>query len=123
MQRLSDFVARGIPASISQLRNGRTALRSGTRVPKGGFAATKHPSKWHIGCETMDLQAWKIRSHFAAAKRAYLAMKRHSCAKVPFRSCENFHRGRKAAVKWFRSGNRFSQRLLRAAKFFRSGPL
>nr|CAN71936.1 hypothetical protein VITISV_016910 [Vitis vinifera] len=60
----------------------------------GGSVAMKHPSKWHLGCETVDLQAWKIRSHFAAAKRVYLAVKWHSCAKGPLRSCENFCRGR-----------------------------
>ena len=42
---------RGFLQPISQLRNGHMALRSGTCVPKGGFAAAKHPSKWLIGCE------------------------------------------------------------------------
>ena len=64
-------------------------------------------------------------THFIVAKRAYNAAKWHSCAKEPLRSYENFRRGRKAAAKWFHSGDRFSQRgegfsqrLLRAAKKF-----
>ena len=36
---------------ISQLQNGLRLLQSGTRVPKGGFVAAKHPSKWLLGCE------------------------------------------------------------------------
>ena len=90
---------------VSQLRN---TLRNGA-------SATK---RWIS-------RRGKNHSHFAAAKRWYLAAKWHSCAKEPLRSCENFRRGRKAAVKWFRSGDwfsqrgeGFSQRLLRAAKKF-----
>ena len=33
-------------ATISQLRNECTGLQNGTRVPKGGFAAAKHPVKF-----------------------------------------------------------------------------
>nr|CAN66444.1 hypothetical protein VITISV_011563 [Vitis vinifera] len=62
-QRLGVFAVRGISASISQpisqLRNERTTLQTGTRVPKGGFTAAKHPSKWCLVCETVDLQARK----------------------------------------------------------------
>ena len=47
-----DFRSR-VPFSqpISQLRNGVGRLRNGTRVPKGCFAAAKHPAKWGFGCE------------------------------------------------------------------------
>ena len=37
-------------------------LWNGTRVPKGGFAAAKHPSKWRIDCEMEDFKAWRFRS-------------------------------------------------------------
>ena len=42
-----DFRSR-VPFSqpISQLQNEGTVLRNGTRVPKGGFAAAKHPAKF-----------------------------------------------------------------------------
>ena len=30
-----------------------TVLQNGTRVPKSGFAAAKHPSKWCLGCEIL----------------------------------------------------------------------
>ena len=90
-------------ATISQLRNECTGLQNGTRVPKGGFAVVKHPSKWHFGCETEDLKAWKARSNFAAAEQVYLATKWHSCAMGSLRNCENFRRGGWAAAKPFRS--------------------
>ena len=38
-------------AAISQLRNEGNCAANGTRVPKIGFAAVKHPSKWRLGCE------------------------------------------------------------------------
>ena len=47
---------------ISQLQNGRTTLRSGTRVPKGGFAVAKHPSNWGRGCEIKKILALALRS-------------------------------------------------------------
>nr|CAN78630.1 hypothetical protein VITISV_042850 [Vitis vinifera] len=90
-------------ATISQLRNECTGLQNGTRVPKGGFAAAKHLSKWLIDCETEDLKAWKARSHFTAAKRVYLAVKWHSCAKGPLHSYKKFRRGRLEAAKSFHS--------------------
>ncbi|RVW62975.1 hypothetical protein CK203_062387 [Vitis vinifera] len=74
---------------VSQLRN---TLRNGASAAK----------RWISKCG-------KNRSHFAAAKRWYLAVKWHSCAKEPLRSYENFRRGRKAAAKWFCSGDWFSQ--------------
>ena len=80
MQRLSDFVARGIPASISQLRNGRTALRSGTRVPKGGFAAAKHPSNWGRGCEIKKILALALRSLSSNGHNFFVSPPNH----VPF---------------------------------------
>ncbi|WJZ82808.1 hypothetical protein VitviT2T_002533 [Vitis vinifera] len=42
-------------AAISQLRNGVTVLRNGTRVPKGGFAAAKIFAEGCVG----------LRNHFA----------------------------------------------------------
>ena len=49
-QRLGVFAVRGNSASISQpisqLRKRCMTLRNGARVPKRGFVATKHPSKW-----------------------------------------------------------------------------
>ena len=87
------FRSERILASISQLGNGRTTLRSGTRVPKGGFAAAKHPSKWRFGCKTLDLKAWKVGSHFATTKRVYLAAKWHSCAKGLFTAAKIFAEG------------------------------
>nr|CAN82809.1 hypothetical protein VITISV_007056 [Vitis vinifera] len=97
-QRLGVFAVRGISASfsqpISQLRNGRTALRNGTRVPNGGFVAAKHPSKWCLGYEMEDFKAWRFCNHFTATKRVYLAAKWHSCDKGSLCTCKNFRRGR-----------------------------
>nr|CAN62903.1 hypothetical protein VITISV_036728 [Vitis vinifera] len=70
------------------------ALRSGARVPKGGFAAVKHPSKWRLGCEMEDFKVWRFPNHFTAAKWMYGVAKWHSCTKGSLRSCENFRRGR-----------------------------
>ncbi|WKA02032.1 hypothetical protein VitviT2T_020273 [Vitis vinifera] len=36
---------------VSQLQNEGNCAANGTRVPKSGFAAAKHPSKWRLGCE------------------------------------------------------------------------
>ena len=38
-------------AGVSQLQNEGNCAANGTRVPKSGFAAAKHPSKWRLGCE------------------------------------------------------------------------
>ena len=38
-------------AAVSQLQNEENYAANGTRVPKIGFAAVKHPSKWRLGCE------------------------------------------------------------------------
>ena len=54
----------GFSQPISQLRNGCMALQSGTCVPKGGFATTKHPSKWGRGCE---ISAYALRVHLQTA--------------------------------------------------------
>ena len=54
--RHGDFV------TILQLRNECRGLRNGSHVPKGGFAAAKHPSKWRIDCEMEDFKAWRFRS-------------------------------------------------------------
>ena len=53
----------GFSQPISQLRNGRTALRSGTRVPKGGFTVAKHPSKWGRDCEIKKFPIWLCAVH------------------------------------------------------------
>ena len=90
-------------ATISQLWNECTRLQNGTRVPKGGFTAVKHPCKWRLGCKMEDFKAWRFRSHFAAAKRVYGLAKWHSCAKGPLRSCENFCRGHLETTKPFHS--------------------
>ena len=95
-------------ATISQLRNECTGLPNGTRVPKGRFTAAKHPSKWRLCCKMEDFKAWRLRNHFAAAKRVYEPMKWHSCAMGSLRSCKNFHRGGWAAAKPFCSRKAFS---------------
>ena len=46
-QLKSDF------AAVSQLQNEGNYAANGTRVPKSGFAAAKHPSKWRLGCEIL----------------------------------------------------------------------
>ena len=123
MEQVSSLCARwrilrcGDFATISQLWNECPGLKNGTCVPKGGFTAAKHPSKWRFGCKTEDFKAWRFCSHFAAAKQMYLAAKWHSCAMGSLRSCENFHRGGWEAAKPFRSGKPFLQRLTFAAKF------
>ena len=52
-QQMVDFVARGgfrsgwvFSQPISQLQNEGGGLQNGTRVPRGGFAAAKHPAKF-----------------------------------------------------------------------------
>ena len=45
---------------ISQLQNEATVLRNGTRVPKGCFAAAKHPVKLGYGCENWRFHALGI---------------------------------------------------------------
>ena len=66
---------------VSQLRN----------TLQNGLSA----AKWRI------FKAWRFCSHFVAAKRVYGLAKWHSCAKGPFRSCENFRRGHLEATKPF----------------------
>ena len=48
-QRRNIFAAHFV--AISQLEMRGTVLQNGTRVPKSGFTAAKHPSKWRLGCE------------------------------------------------------------------------
>ena len=76
-------------------------LWNGTRVPKGGFAAAKHPSIWRLGYEMEDFKAWRFRNHFATAKWMYGAAKCHSCAKGSLHSCENFRKWGWVAAKPF----------------------
>ena len=67
----ADFLAEGhfrsegpFSQPISQLRNEGGGLRNGTRVPKGCFAAAKHPAKWGIGCENGVFNALRILQPF-----------------------------------------------------------
>ena len=87
----------------------RVVLQLGNTLPNGVLVV-----KWRI------FKAWKACSHFAAAKRVYLAAKWHLCAKGPLRSCENFRRGGWAAVKPFHSGKPFSQRLTLGCKILQA---
>ena len=57
---------------ISQLRNGGTMLRNGTRVPKGCFAAAKHPVKWGFGCENWRFHALGISQPFCSCEMGLL---------------------------------------------------
>ena len=39
--------------AVSQLLNEGNYAANGTRVPKSGFVAAKHPFKWRLGCEIL----------------------------------------------------------------------
>nr|CAN63922.1 hypothetical protein VITISV_009045 [Vitis vinifera] len=70
---------RGGFAAISQLRNGCTGLRNGTRVPRDLFAAAK------IFAEG----AWRLQNHFAARGRfsqrlTFAAKFRNPCSLLAF---------------------------------------
>ena len=59
LQRGVDFAEEGNFCSpFHSCEMGAWVLRSGTRVPKGGFAAAKHPSKWGRGCEVKKFPLW-----------------------------------------------------------------
>ena len=63
ISRFGDF------AAISQLRNGVTVLRNGTRVPRGGFAAAKIFAEGAIGLRNHFAAKWHFRRGlFLAAK-------------------------------------------------------
>ena len=65
-----DFRSR-VPFSqpISQLRNGVTVLRNGTRVPRGGFAAAKIFAEGGMGLRNHFAEKWRFRRGlFLAAK-------------------------------------------------------
>ena len=57
---------------ISQLRNEGTVLRNGTRVPKGCFAAAKHPAKLGYGCENWRFHALGILQPFRSCEMELL---------------------------------------------------
>nr|CAN72228.1 hypothetical protein VITISV_013433 [Vitis vinifera] len=96
--------------TISQLRKECTGLRNGTRVPRGGFVAVKHPSKWRLGCEMEDLQGVEVSQ--------------------PFRSCDmglrngtHVPRGLFAAAKIFAEEDGRLRNDFAVGGHFRSGPL
>ena len=68
----------GFSQPISQLRNGSTALQSGTRVPKGGFTAAKHPSKWGRGCEIKKISALALRSSSSNSHNFFVSNQNHA---------------------------------------------
>ena len=85
----SIFVARGgfrggggFLQPISQLRNGRTALRSGTCVPKGGFAVAKHPSKWGPCCEIKKFSLWLCAVRLQMAITSSFQLQIEYCLKL-----------------------------------------
>ena len=47
-------------------------LRNGPCVPKGGFAAAKHPSKWRLGCKMEDLQGVEVSQPFRSCETGVL---------------------------------------------------
>ena len=62
-------------ATILQLRNECTGLQNGTRVPKGGFAAAKHPSKWRLGCKNDGSQGVEVSQPFRRCETGVLGCK------------------------------------------------
>ena len=92
------------------MRKECTGLRNGTRVPRGGFVAVKHPSKWRLGCEMEDLQGVEVSQ--------------------PFRSCDmglrngtHVPRGLFAAAKIFAEEDGRLRNDFAVGGHFRSGPL
>ena len=53
---------------ISHLRNEEGVLRNGTCVPKGCFAAAKHPAKLGFGCENGVFKALRISQPFCSCE-------------------------------------------------------
>ena len=82
-----------------------TVLRNGTRVPKVGFTAAKHSSKWSFGYEMGIFHALELRSRFAAAKWGLL------CCDVALVCQTWFRREGPEAANWFRSKVPISQEL------------
>ena len=79
---------------ISQLRNEGTVLRNGTRVPKGCFAAAKHPAKLGYGCAKLEISRF---GDFAAISQL------------------------RNGVPMLRNGSRVPRGVFAAAKFFTEG--
>nr|CAN71991.1 hypothetical protein VITISV_012314 [Vitis vinifera] len=52
-----------------------SGLPNGTRVPKGGFAAVKHPSKWRLDYEMEDLQGMEVSQPFRSCEKGVRACK------------------------------------------------
>ena len=80
---MADFATKGhfrrrgpfsqhISQPILQLRNRVTVLRNGTRVPKGCFAAAKHPTKLGYGCENWRFHALGISQPFRSCEMEFL---------------------------------------------------
>ena len=86
-----DFRSR-VPFSqtISQLRNGVGRLRNGTRVPRGGFAAAKHPAKLGYGCENWRFHALGISQPFCNCEMEFLCCEMALVCQEVFSQLRNF---------------------------------
>ena len=60
-------------AAISQLRNGVTVLRNGTRVPRGGFTAAKIFAEGDMGLRNHFAAKWCFRSDFLGLRNNFAA--------------------------------------------------
>ena len=81
-------------------------LRNGTRVPKGGFVAAKHPAKWGFGCEIGSFYASQpFRSYKKPCEiRLWLLNWDFLCFAAVSQLGDHF------VAKWhFRIGGEFSQ--------------
>ena len=58
---------------ISQLRNGGTVLRNGTRVPRGGFATAKIFTEGGMGLRNHFAAKWHFRSDFLGLRNNFAA--------------------------------------------------
>nr|CAN67104.1 hypothetical protein VITISV_022941 [Vitis vinifera] len=72
-QRGVDFAEEGnFRSPFRSCEMGVRVLRSGTHVPKGGFAAAKHPAKWGFGCENWRFHALGISRPFHSCEMGVL---------------------------------------------------
>ena len=129
-------------ATISKLRNECTGLRNGTRVPKGGFAAAKHPAKLGYGCENWRFHALGISQPFRSCEMELLCCEMALVCQEVVSQLRKFSQrggmglGNHFATKWcfpsdflglrngFAAKWRFRNELVGATKWFRrKGPI
>ena len=125
MQRGKDFAEKGnLCSPFRSCKMGVRVLRSGTRVPKGGFAAAKHPSKWGHNCE---IRVTVLQNGTRVPKSGFVPVKHPSkwrlgCEMEDFKAWR--FRNHFAAAKWMYRAAKWhscAKGSLRSCENFRKG--